>query len=218
MGQSITFTTDSVNVSGFANDYEIIANCYIENLSGSTKTIVWKRIVNDIPAGWTSSVCDKNACWGYGIDSKTFLLPSNKSEKLDVYFYPNNSVGNGRVEMIAFVEGDSANTVVKAVFKGTAQQPTGVATNKKPQFNITTYPNPIKDYLMIKGLPDNQTFKIDIYSILGSKVANYTLAAGAAQGGIHEIDMQELPKGVYMIRVMDKNMNLIFNKSVSKMK
>jgi hypothetical protein len=44
------------------------------------------------------------------------------------------------------------------------------------------------------------------------------LLSGSAQGGVHQVDLQELPKGVYMLRIIDKNQNLVFNKSVSKMK
>lgn len=216
--QVLDFTVDSAFASGFSNDYEIVTNSTLDNLTATDHNIVWRRIVNNLPAGWTSSVCDKNACWGYGTDSKTFLLPGNRGEKLDVHFYPNNNTGNATVELIAYVQGDSANTVVRAIYKATAEQPASVLSVKKNLNIINIYPNPVKDIMMIKGLQEHQTYKLELYSILGTKINSYILSAGTAQGGIHEIDVSELPKGVYMIRILDRNMNLVFNKSISKMK
>jgi hypothetical protein len=215
--QIIGFSNDTVTTNGYSNDYEIVTNCNIDNLTNADQTIVWRRTINSLPNGWTTSVCDKNACWSYSTDTKTFLLPYNRSEKLDVHFYPNNNTGNALVEMIAYVQGDSANTVVRSVYKASAEQPSSVTTTKK-NFVVNVYPNPVKDIMMIKGLPDNQTYKVEVYSILGMKISSQTLAAGSSQGGIHEVDVQELPKGVYMVRVVDKNMNLVFNKSISKNK
>jgi hypothetical protein len=213
--QIIAFSNDTTVANGYSNDYEIIANCYIDNLTNTDQTIVWKRITNNLSNGWTSSVCDKNACWSYNTDTKTFILPASRSEKLNINFYPNNNIGNGTVEIIAFVQGDSSNTVIRGLFKASAEQSTSIS-NVKKNFIVNVYPNPVKDIMMIKGLPDNQNFKLEIYSILGTKVSSYNLTAGTSQGGTYEIDLLDLPKGVYMIRILDKNMNLVFNKSISK--
>jgi hypothetical protein len=215
--QVLDFTSDTVMTTGFSSDYEIIANSNLDNLSANDHTIVWRRVVNNLPNGWTSSVCDKNACWYYSTDSKTFLLPGSRGEKLDVNFYPNNNTGTATVELLAYVQGDSTNTVVRATYKATAEQPSSVVAAKK-NLNINIYPNPVKDMMMVKGLLENQTYKVELYSILGTKINSYTLAAGTAQGGIHEVDVNDLPKGVYMVRILDKGMNLIFNKSISKIK
>jgi len=215
--QIIGFSNDTVTTSGYTNDYEIVTNCNIDNLTNLDQTIVWRRNTITLPNGWTSSVCDKNQCWSYSTDTKTFVLPYSRSEKLDVHFYPNNNAGNALVEMIAYVQGDSANTVISAIYKASAEQASSVAAVKK-NFVVNVYPNPVKDIMSIKGLPDSQTYKVEIYSILGMKISSYTLTAGSSQGGIHEVDVQELPKGVYMVRVLDKGMNLIFNKSISKNK
>lgn len=215
--QVLSFSFDSVHVTGSSVDYELVANTNIENLTASDQQVVWRRIINNLPAGWTSSVCDKNACWGYNTDTKAFLLPAYRGEKLDVHFYPNNIPGQATVELIAYVQNDSANTLVRAVYKAGAEQPANVAVVKK-NLLINIYPNPVKDIMMVKGLLDNQTYRLELYSILGMKVGSYVLAAGSSQGGVHEIDVSDLPKGVYMIRILDKNMNLVFNRSISKMK
>lgn len=216
--QQISFTDDTVTATGISSDYEIVTNNQINNLTGNDLTIVWKRVTNNLSNNWTSSVCDKMACWNFNTDTKSFTLPANRSEKLDVHFYPNNTIGNGLAYVIAYVQGDSANTVVSATFKSNATQSTNVASIAKKNLNISVYPNPVKDFMFVSGLPENQSYKVEIYSILGSKIASYNLPVGTSQNGVHEVDMQDLPKGVFMVRIMDKNMNLLFNKSVSKMK
>jgi hypothetical protein len=218
LAQSIAITTDSVSVSGSSSEFELVGNNYVENLTGGDLTIVWKRTINNLPNGWTSSVCDKMACWAATTDSKTFALQGNRTEKLDVHFYPNNNIGSAIVEMLAWVQGDSANTVVKSTYKANAGLTSNITASTKKNVNVSFYPNPVKDNMFVAGLPENQSFKVELYSLLGTKVITYNLAAGASQSGIHQIDMQELPKGVYMVRIVDKSMNLIFNKSVSKMK
>lgn len=216
--QIIEATSDSVFANGSASEFELVGGNYIENNTDNELTIVWKRTVNNLPSGWTSSICDKVACWAANIDSKSFSILGNKTEKLDVHFYPNNNPGTAYVEMLAWVQGDSANTVVKSTYKATADVSSNVVSAAKKNYNISIYPNPVKDNMFISGLPENQSFKVEVYSLLGTKVVSYGLSGNTAQGGIHQVEMQELPKGVYMIRIMDKNMNLIFNKSVSKMK
>jgi hypothetical protein len=218
LAQSIAITADSVAVSGNSNEFELVGNNYVENLTGSDLTIVWKRTINNLPNGWTSSVCDKMACWAATTDSKTFTLQGNRTEKLDVHFYPNNNMGAAIVEMLAWVQGDSANTVVKSTFKANAGLTSNITASAKKNIEVSFYPNPVKDNMFVAGLPENQSFKVELYSLLGTKVTTYNLPAGTSQSGIHQIDMQELPKGVYMVRIVDKSMNLIFNKSVSKIK
>lgn len=216
--QQISFADDTVSVTGFSSDYELVANNDVNNLTNNDLTIVWKRITNTLSSNWTSSVCDKIACWNVAVETKSFVLPANRSENLDVHFFPDNNLGNGFAQLIAYVQGDSLNTVISSVYKANASQVNSISNATKKNLNLSVYPNPVKDYMFINGLPDNQNFKVELYSILGTKVASYNLPAGTSQNGVHEIDMQDLPKGVFMVRVMDKSMNLLFNKSISKMK
>jgi hypothetical protein len=218
VAQTIAFTADTITSSGNSSEYEIVSNNYIENLTNADVTVQWKRISNNLSNGWTSSVCDKIACWNNTTDTKSFLLQANRTDNLDVHFYPNNNAGNGFVEMLVWVQGDSANTVVKATYKASANVASSVISASKKNYNVSFYPNPVKDYMMVSGLPENQSYKAELYSLLGTKVSTYNLLSGSAQGGVHQVDLQELPKGVYMLRIIDKNQNLVFNKSVSKMK
>lgn len=70
-----------------------------------------------------------------------------------------------------------------------------------------TYPNPAKDVLNVK-LGDNfnaSTTTISLYSILGKKVATYNYATS--------LNINQLPKGVYMVKIADNN-NSITSKLV----
>lgn len=199
------------------SEHEITSKNYLENLSDKDLTLVWKRVGNKLAKGWNSSVCDKSACWDHKTTTKSFVLPVGKVEKLDVHFYPNNLIGSGQVEILVWVDDDSINTVTTLFYKATAASPSRITSSFK-NFEVSIYPNPVKDNLFVNGLPEKQNFKVELYTLLGNRVLSYSLQSQNTQLGVHQIDMQSLPKGVYMLRILDQNMNLVFNKSISKIK
>ena len=69
----------------------------------------------------------------------------------------------------------------------------GIEDNNKNDFNI--YPNPVTNYLNISTL--NSDFKIQIYSLLGSKLIEYNNAK--------RINVESLDNGVYLIKIINQN-------------
>ncbi|OCK52635.1 secretion protein [Chryseobacterium sp. CBo1] len=61
---------------------------------------------------------------------------------------------------------------------------------------LTAYPNPAKDFLMVKAKDSSLKIKnVSFYSILGTQVANYAVNNNSA-----EINIQKLKPGKYLIR------------------
>ncbi len=61
---------------------------------------------------------------------------------------------------------------------------------------LVAYPNPAKDFLIIKAKDANLKVKnVIFYSILGTQVANYTVNMNSA-----EINIEKLKPGKYLIR------------------
>ncbi|KFF00389.1 secretion protein [Chryseobacterium formosense] len=61
---------------------------------------------------------------------------------------------------------------------------------------LTAYPNPAKDFLMVKAKDSSLKIKnVSFYSILGTQVANYAVNSNSV-----EINIQKLKPGKYLIR------------------
>lgn len=217
--QTLSLGNDTVQVTGYADAYEIIGYGTLFNNSPDTVNATWLRVVNDIPDDWEGSlVCDNNACYTPNTSaappSVPFRIPGSGQSNFDVHFKASDVAGNGTVVMKAWVIGDSANTVVTGVYKVTAQHPVGVE-DKVQNENLLVYPNPAKDYVMIRNLPLNEVSTVEVYNLLGRKLLAFSQPPMATEVA-HKFDLTSLAKGIYMIRVFDGDMNVIFTKSLSK--
>lgn len=217
--QVLTLSHDTFNVSGYSDAYEIIAYGTIYNTTSDSVIATWERVINDLPSGWGgSSVCDNKGCYLENVslasEHETFTIHANGQSNLDVHFQPSDISGNGTVLLKAWVIGDSANTVVTGVYKATAQEPTVVET--KENEHISIYPNPAKDYVLIKNLPLNEISTVEVFNIFGRKMLAFSQPPATSDSAVHKFDIGALSKGIYMIRVYDESMNVIFTKSLSK--
>lgn len=72
----------------------------------------------------------------------------------------------------------------------------GSITQKADDGVLLAYPNPAKDFLIIKAKDSSLRIKsVTFYSILGMQVANYTVNMNSG-----EINIEKLKPGKYMIR------------------
>ncbi|PWW25954.1 putative secreted protein (Por secretion system target) [Chryseobacterium sp. AG844] len=80
-------------------------------------------------------------------------------------------------------------------FKAQLREP-GSTTQKADDGVLLAYPNPAKDFLIIKAKDSSLRIKsVTFYSILGMQVANYTVNMNSG-----EINIEKLKPGKYMIR------------------
>ncbi|WP_121488715.1 T9SS type A sorting domain-containing protein [Chryseobacterium sp. 7] len=72
----------------------------------------------------------------------------------------------------------------------------GSITQKADDGVLLAYPNPAKDFLIVKAKDPSLKIKsVTFYSILGMQVANYTVNMNSG-----EINIEKLKPGKYMIR------------------
>ena len=67
--------------------------------------------------------------------------------------------------------------------------------NSSEEYYFDIYPNPTSDYLNISNI--NTDFKVQIYSLLGSKLLDYSNA--------RRINVESLNNGVYLIKIINQN-------------
>lgn len=216
-GQSLSLGEDTVYTSGSAELYEIVAHGTIYNNTSSPVDVKWIRITENLTSGWEgTAICDGNDCYYPNVSTSPipFSIPANGESLFDVHFRPSDISGNGTVQLIAWVVGDSANSVVIGTYKATATEPVGLAT---PQTNerISIYPNPAKDYILIRNLPNNEISTVEVYNIFGRRMLSFSQPANSIDS-VQRFDINTLAKGIYMIRVFDDAMNVIYTESLSK--
>lgn len=219
MGQNIALRMDKGAVTGFAEDREIITSATLENTSSKSITVRWERVDESYDDGWTgSAVCDITNCHETDVYSRSFVLEAYETAQLNVRFYPNGRAGEAMVRLIAYVDGDSANTVISGTYSASAQRSVGVLNTKFDPEDIKVYPNPAPDYVMVSNLPPNDFSSVEVYNMLGKKMLSYTVTPQQAANGVQRFDLSTLSKGIYMIRVFDSQMNVIHAKTISKSK
>ncbi|HXH19248.1 MAG TPA: T9SS type A sorting domain-containing protein [Chitinophagales bacterium] len=215
-GQSLSLSSDTTFVTSSADVTDVVAHATITNNKAFPVEVEWVRFVEEIPSGWDgTAVCDGNQCYLTHVSASPipFTIDPGSSETFDVHFYPNDIPGNGTVQLRAWVVGDSANTVIVSTYKATAQEPVGIAAAQTEKIRI--YPNPAKDYILIKNLPENEVSTVEVYNIFGRRMLSFSQAANNVDS-VQKFDINTLAKGIYMIRVFDSAMNVIYTESLSK--
>jgi hypothetical protein len=68
--------------------------------------------------------------------------------------------------------------------------------------NMIVYPNPIEDILFVEGLNETD-IQVQIYSLLGKPI---TVVSNYNDGKL-KINLAELPKGIYILKLSTNNTN-----------
>lgn len=183
---------DTVYTNGPATEFEIVAYANIINNGENPVNLRWVKINNNIASGWTSTICDVNACYPSTTDSADFTLAARATGNVDGHFYPNNVVGAGTLRVRVYEVGNPSNQLF-ITFIGSTNA-ASVAQLSKPQVKL--YPVPAQDQLTIETQLDMGNGKAEIYNAIGKKVGEYTLSSSKSR-----ISVGHLPKGQYLVRV-----------------
>ncbi|MCG8332828.1 MAG: S8 family peptidase [Chitinophagales bacterium] len=107
---------------------------------------------------------------------------------------PNNTWGRGKIDACSII-----------------QQMLGVANvdETKPEKRFILYPNPAVELLFVQMLEVSEMHKLAIIDLNGSVISE-TLNPTS----ITEIDIGFLPKGVYVVRIIEKNGNILSSKFI----
>lgn len=84
----------------------------------------------------------------------------------------------------------------------------GVKTHQTNN-DIRVYPNPAIDYIMVTE--NDNVDKVWIYNILGKRVKAYKVETPDAK-----YDIRDLPRGMYIVRLIDHDGELVMTRRVNK--
>lgn len=182
--------------------------------TGTLQIMRWKRTINDLPEGWTSTVMDPLIHWTAETDMSTigFPLPPDSNETVWVHFDARNFhdgifepvPGCGLVELTFFSETDSANYNAVGVFRaylGATPEDCAVDVfSSEAENNYLIYPNPANAACSILASRNAGIEVVNIINMNG-QIAMRTDWDGSS--GRNKIDISALPEGIYAVQLLD---------------
>ena len=204
--------TGVVSENGHADDFEIVAKGTVTNNTAGNLDLTWVRVINDVTnPSWQTLVCDNITCWGPTRDENTFALRAGESGNLDVHFQPSGEPGGGTVELYVYAVNDSANINMTVTFEADAWT---VGFNDEPLTEeLNVYPNPARSFLNMDFGWNSNVERLEIYSIIGQKMATYDIPFGRPD---YRIDTGDLEEGMYFISMFNGSDDLLTTKAFSK--
>lgn len=174
--------------------------------------LAWYWIVtpaDDFPEDWSIQVCDQVLCWAPNTLQRpvggedNILVPGESTNTIFQYIQVNSNgvEGVGEVKFCIYDNTDFNEPIVCSSFSTST-----VDAGKIESVNI--YPNPAADYFQLTDAAG--VAQIDLYNIVGSKVASYTYDDHKAY------DISTLRNGLYVARLLSKEGRLLKSLRLSK--
>ncbi len=188
---SIFFTSD-------ISDH--FAHGRVKNNTNSQINILWTREILQLPAGWTTYVCDANNCYADFIgkcpDAYVNKVKANDSVSLDIHILDDGIEGEAHIVMWVYEKEDTSKKVkVDYLFNKV------VSNNDFRNIEIKVYPNPAYNSFSVEY---NQGLsRIELYTILGKKVTSYKAQQKSSY------DISPLEDGLYFVKLVGPNEQML---------
>ncbi|MGB0929818.1 MAG: T9SS type A sorting domain-containing protein [Chitinophagales bacterium] len=201
-----------VEAGDFLTEFEIVAKSTIHNNSPDRILVKWARIENDIPEEWSSLVCDPISCWGPNTSNspESLEITAGGSMLLDLHFQPSQIEGSGKAVVHVWAVADSANVNITMTYTADAFT---VGIEDDPISQIKVYPNPVKDNLTIDIGQNTNVRYVEVYNLIGRKMAHYSIPQNTDK---HRINASALPEGLYFVKMLNKNYEQLATRSFAK--
>lgn len=204
--QGFTINPDPVVVSGLAStEFEGVGYAEITNGFPQAKNLRWQRTNIEITTGWETAICDKNQCYEAVVGNADFTLDPSERGRLDVHARPGGVEGAAVVEVRVVDLDDASNTAVALYYFNTSPS----STDEPLAVRAKVYPNPSDGLFTVKG--DKQINEVQIFSLTGRMVRSFRYNDG------QWYNITDLPKGTYLIRLMDRGGQQLTTKLMNKM-
>ncbi|HFB99580.1 MAG TPA: T9SS type A sorting domain-containing protein, partial [Phaeodactylibacter sp.] len=170
----------------------------------TTQSFKWVVEKTEGPEEWEFQLCDKNQCFAFAVASNIdttiglsipVTLEPNTISIMDLGVKPNGMAGHGIYKVNVSTGDDPGIILASATYDFQINNTTSTTNfNKKP---IKIFPNPVTDYF---SLTDNEVVQqIQIFNIVGKKMMDMPFRNGDA------IDVASFPNGLYLVRMMGEN-------------
>lgn len=160
--------------------------------TGTQDILIYARkIENDMPPGWASSMCI-DVCYSTTTDSVVFLLPAGVTQPVHVYFYTSSSTADtGHVKMGFKNLSDTTNKNFMHAF-GITTMPTGINPINFSNTNFSILPNPVTSELKISSATLSNS-DAEVFNMLGKRIVGIKNQKA--------IDVSSLDAGIYFLKI-----------------
>ena len=173
------------------SEIEQILATHVKNTSNTTTTYRWIRETICTDPGYGNSICIGISCYEQTTGTNTFQLAPGDSTEMSIHLWKNDvGMPNSEVHVEIYPENQPGNSVTTKAYFG---QCTTATTEPGDFANLTIYPNPAADFLLVENAT-GATF-VRIYDVAGALVLNHDLLRG------YRIDLTQLSAGIYTARV-----------------
>lgn len=185
------------------NDESGLVQYEVMNDTDEGVNFYWTLDRGNSPEEWKFSICDRNSCYAYGVET----CPSSKPNEFmrnelfsgfQLHIKPEGVNGVADVTM-KFYSIDNPNEVYLEIpFALTIGSTSTEEINVE---SIALYPNPSTDFFQIRN--DDNVKHISLHSILGKKVFDMNHESEKAY------NISDLGRGMYMVRMYDRDGDVI---------
>lgn len=171
---------------------------FMENLTGGELILGWERLDYDFPDEWEADLCDYVSCY-VGIPESGTMLPVSDTTRgfLKITLNPNGFVGTGTVSFRVYDDKhpDIADTLQFTIHTTVMSE----ISDAQNAIDFEIFPNPASDFLTIKSAKTSPaSFKL--LNTSGQIVRTKQVSPVTSV----RLDLQELPKGVYIAVFSDE--------------
>ena len=186
----------------------------LKNTSSTTQSFKYVRVLNNIPSGWTSSMCGAGNCFGPEVDTlppffthQLFQLAPGASDTLSIDVF-GNTIDFGTVIIHAFITGNPT-AFIADTFKVQLIAQVGISEINEvvKNYNLSqNYPNPFNPNTFIKfTIPNRTNVNLTLYDISGKeviKLLNNRILSGGSYNYNFNADEYGLSSGVYFYQLI----------------
>ena len=183
--QTFTFTTDTLTRYAAPGSL-IILDAEIRNISEHPLHVRISRLQNNVPPGWSTSLCSGSLCYPPNVDAYTVpdslvgIPPLAAGDTLDFHlnFNTDPTIANSASIPIRVANIDDSTEFVELTFSASTQPISGLRENGLPvtgDFRLYgNYPNPFNPSTKIRfeiGGHKSVLAQLNIYNAFGQRIA-----------------------------------------------
>jgi len=205
--QDFTTATDTVyyTVGGSINVHnDIVAQV-------SSVKIAWNVVYNNIPSDWKNGfgICDNVACYPASVlngttTDTTAVFSTTCDFHLQLDLRSATTSGTYYVTL-HLMEVGGAGTMKNITF-AINKWPTGINKVNK-NTDVMLYPNPAANEVNLVFDPNAEIRSAAVYNLIGKQVSAYRITGNSAK-----LDLGNVPSGIYFVRLMDAQGNIVTTK------
>lgn len=189
-------------------------NLIISNNGATDASVHWKLNKKaDFPSEWRTTVCDLNLCYDENVDlsfqNRPNTIKANTSSIFTIKLDPNKKKASTNLSFGLYSDANHTNLLASTSSTSIVTADVLLSNSERGSADdFMIYPNPCQDYFAIRN--DDGVSKISIFSIIGKEVRKENHSRNQTH------DISDLPKGIYLVRLMNSGNKILKTIRVSK--